>query len=97
MLDPALINDFNNTLSLDGSEVFSKSSGYNGKSKKVKNLSKAQNVQKLTQSKKSNFVKTKAKKTSKTGFFIPKTREAFTKLKKIFTKVLILWRFDLKY
>lgn len=97
MPDPTSINNFNNALSLDGSEVFSKSSGYNGKSKEVKNLSKAQNVQKLTQSKKSNFAKTKVKRTSKTGFFIPKTREAFTKLQKTFTKVLILWRFDLKY
>lgn len=66
-----------------------------GIGKKMKNLLKAKNFEKLTKSKKP--AKTKAKKTFKTRFFIFKARVTFIYLRKVFTKIIICYHFDPEY
>lgn len=65
--------------------------------KKVKNLLKTKNIEKLVKFKKSDFTKTKTNKVSKTGFCTFEAIIAFTQLKKNFIKAQIFCDFDLEY
>lgn len=64
--------------------------------KKIKILSKAKNIKKSAESKKSDFIKAKTKGVSKTDFVTSKARVAFTQMKKTFIKILIFCYLNLK-
>lgn len=85
----------NKPVNFDGKKVTSIISGIIDR--KIKNLSKAKNIKKLAISKKSNFIRAKVNEVSKTDFLTPKTRVAFTQLRKTFTKAPISYYFNLKY